>query len=83
MQQLQGNPCIQNICLCLDHDEAGIKATERLKKILREHGYSNVSVLRSHYKDWNEDIKARHGMEAIPAEEPETEEQNCSMKMTM
>jgi len=42
-----------------------------------------VFVLQSQYKDWNEDLKAQHGMEAIPAEEAETEEQNCSMKMTM
>ncbi len=83
LQQLRENPCIQEVYLCLDHDEAGIKATERLRGILKEHGYSNVSVLQSHYKDWNEDIKARHGMKAIPAEEPETEEQNCSIKMTM
>lgn len=83
LQQLQENPCIQNICLCLDHDEAGIKATERLKRILQEHGYSNVSVLQSQYKDWNENLKAQHGMDALPAEEPEAEEQNCNMKMTM
>lgn len=83
LQQLQENPYIQNICLCLDYDEAGIKATERLKRILQEHGYSSVSVLQSQYKDWNEDIKAQHGMEAIPAEEAETEEQSCSIKMTM
>ena len=60
-----------------------MKATERLKRILQEHSYSNVSVLQSQYKGWNEDLKAQHGMEAIPAEELEAEEQNCSMKMTM
>jgi hypothetical protein len=83
LEQLQEHPHIRNVFLCLDHDEAGIKATERLKKILQEHGYSDVSVLQSLYKDWNEDLKAQHGMEAIPAEEPEAEEQNCSIKMTM
>lgn len=82
LQQLQENPCIQNICLCLDHDEAGIKATERLKRILQEHGYSSVSVLQSQYKDWNEDLKAQHGIKAISAKKPEAEEQSCSMKMT-
>ena len=83
LQQLQENLCIQEVYLCLDYDEAGIKATERLEKILQERGYSNVSALQSQYKDWNEDLKAQHGMEAIPAEELETEEQNCSMKMAM
>lgn len=67
----------------MDHDEAGVKATERLKGILQEYGYSNVSVLQSQYKDWNEDLKAQHGVQALPAEEPMTEEQSYKMKMTM
>ncbi len=83
LQQLQENPCIQEVCLCLDHDESGIKATERLREILKEHGYSNVTILRSQYKDWNEDIKARHGVQPLSAKEAVVEEQNCSIKMTM
>lgn len=81
LQLLKDNPQIQNISLCLDHDEPGIKATERLKGILNELGYSNVSVLQSQYKDWNEDIKAQHGLAAIPAEELQIDVQSPCMKM--
>lgn len=81
LRLLQGNPQIQDVSLCLDHDEPGIKATARLKEILSEHGYSNVSVLQSQYKDWNEDIKAQHGIEAIPAEELLTDETSPGIKM--
>ena len=83
LEQLQEHPNILEVFLCLDHDEAGIKATERLEKILQEHGYFDVSVLQSQYKDWNEDLKTRHGVKPLPAKEPEAEEQHCSMKMTM
>lgn len=81
LRLLQDNPQIQNISLCLDHDEPGIKATERLKESLNEHGYFNVSVLQSQYKDWNEDIKAQHGLAAISAEELQIDVQSPCMKM--
>lgn len=81
LQLLKDNPQIQTIMLCLDHDEPGIKATNRLKETLSEHGYSNVPLLQSQYKDWNEDIKAQHGLEAIPAEELQIDEQNSGMRM--
>lgn len=65
---LEQNPKIRTVCLCLDHDAAGIEASGRLTDILWEHGYDSVEVLRSEYKDWNEDIKARHGLPAQAAE---------------
>jgi len=61
---LEQNPHITSAILCLDHDEAGIEASGRLADILREKGGWQVSVLRPEYKDWNEDLKARHGLEA-------------------
>jgi hypothetical protein len=67
--QLDMNPRLKNIVLCLDHDEAGIEASGRLKDILRDKGYANISVLQSQHKDWNEDLKARHGVTPIPARE--------------
>lgn len=66
---LEQNPNIRNILLCLDHDEAGIEANGRLTEILRGHGYSCISVLQPEHKDWNEDLKAAHGLPALPAEE--------------
>ncbi|QNO17615.1 MULTISPECIES: DUF3991 and toprim domain-containing protein [Eubacteriales] len=74
LQQLKSHPNLKNIVLCLDHDEAGIEATGRLKDILAEHdyydpAYMDIPVLQSRYKDWNEDIKAKHGITPIPAGE--------------
>lgn len=63
------NPGIRNIALCLDHDEAGIEASGKLTELLSGRGYSGVTILQPKYKDWNEDIKARCGLEAQPAEE--------------
>ena len=63
------NPNLQKVILCLDHDAAGIEAVGRLTDILREHGYTQIAPLRSVYKDWDEDLKARCGLEAQPAEE--------------
>lgn len=66
---LKQNPNIQNIALCLDHDEAGVEASGRLAEVLKNHGYPDVCILRSEYKDWNEDVKAHYGLEAQSAEE--------------
>ena len=66
---LEKDPRLQKVVLCLDHDAAGIEATGRLTDILVEHGYTQVSVQRPDYKDWDEDLKALHGLPAQPAEE--------------
>ena len=64
---LEQNPKLQKVLLCLDHDEAGIKATGRLMDILHEKDYSAWPHLPD-WKDWNETLKAHHGMDAEPAE---------------
>lgn len=74
LYQLECHPNLKNIVLCLDHDEAGIEATGRLKDVLAEHGYydpayMDIGILQSQYKDWNEDLKAKHGLTPIPAGE--------------
>lgn len=66
---LEKDPRIQRVVLCLDHDAAGIEATGRLTDLLREHGHTRVSVQRPEYKDWDEDLKALHGLPAQPAEQ--------------
>ena len=66
---LEKDPQIHTVCLCLDHDAAGIEAGGRLADILWERGYDDIEVLQSEYKDWNEDIKARRGLPAQEAEE--------------
>lgn len=69
LRQLELNPHLKSVVLCLDYDEAGIEAVGRLKDILHEKGYRDISVMQSKYKDWNEDLKARHGVSPIPARE--------------
>ena len=66
---LEQNQNLRKIILCLDHDAAGIESTGRLTEILREHGYMQVTSLRPKHKDWDEDLKFLHGLEAQPAEE--------------
>jgi len=66
---LSQNMYLNNVVLCLDHDPAGIEATGRLTEILGEKGYSRISCLQSEFKDWNEDLKAKHGITPIPARE--------------
>ena len=78
-QLLQDYTELKKIHLFLDQDQAGQNAAESLA----EAGYPDVRMELSAWKDWNEDIKAMHGMEAVPAEEkppPEmTEERMLQM----
>lgn len=90
LRMLEQNPEIQRPILCLDHDSAGIEATGRLKEILAERGYAETAVLQSVHKDWNEDVKARCGLEAQSAEEhpqlmaaPEICKRICAMSTTV
>ncbi len=69
VKMLEINPNLQDVVLCLDHDEAGIEAAGRLTEKLADRGYGQVSVLQPTNKDWNEDIRAKHGLETVPAEE--------------
>ena len=69
---LERNEKLNKIILCMDHDETGIEVNSRLAETLREVGYSTVSMLQPRYKDWNEDLKAIHGMKAqAPVEHPQ------------
>ncbi|WP_312611533.1 DUF3991 and toprim domain-containing protein [Oscillibacter sp.] len=46
---------LRHVSLCLDNDEAGHKASERLKQQLAEKGYESERVM-SQGKDWNDDL---------------------------
>lgn len=58
---LEQYPQLRHVSLCLDNDEAGHKASERLKNLLKEKGYSSEQLI-SQGKDWNDDLvaAARH-----------------------
>lgn len=64
---LEVNPKLVNVVLCLDHDSAGIEASEKIIDLLVEKNI-NCRMVQSVYKDWNEDLKGAHGLTAIPAE---------------
>lgn len=72
-QALADNSSLRNVVLCLDNDETGQFATERITNKLTAQGYS-AAVLLSQNKDWNEDLKAINGIAPIPADQTETEE---------
>ncbi|MEL7621954.1 MAG: DUF3991 and toprim domain-containing protein [Clostridiales bacterium] len=68
LKMLELHPNLNRVVLCLDHDEAGIEASEKYQDLLSAKGIACESELSIH-KDWNEDIKASHGLPAISAEE--------------
>ncbi len=74
LHQLQVNKHLRKVILCLDHDDAGARATNRLRQILSENGYIEVTVLKSINKDWDEDIKSQNGKESVKASEGISEE---------
>ena len=67
LHRLEVNPNLRKIVLCLDNDNTGISACERIKGILENKGYSDVRILHSVNKDWDEDVKAQNGATPIPA----------------
>ena len=64
---LKNHSNLSEVILCVDNDEGGIEAVDRLRDILRENGYENVRRFASKFKDWNEDLKAKNGALALPA----------------
>ena len=73
LHRLEVNPNLRKIVLCLDNDNAGISACERIKEILKNKGYSDVRILHSVNKDWDEDVKAQNGVAPIPADTTDIE----------
>lgn len=69
LKLLELYPNINHVVLGLDHDIAGIEADEKIYDLLTEKGAVAIGRVRPEYKDWNESLKANHGMTPIPAEE--------------
>lgn len=64
---IEENKNIKEIYLCLDYDIAGIEANEKIKDMLDEmYGDKiNTVIIKPLYKDWNEELKAKNGKEAL------------------
>lgn len=70
LQALKDSPQADTVILCLDHDPAGIENSFRLADAVKERRQDvRVKLLQPANKDWNEDLKARNGLEPIPAKE--------------
>lgn len=57
LEMLRQLPRLRQVYLCLDNDAAGHAASERMAKLLEEHGIS-AEWLVPQQKDWNDDLKA-------------------------
>ena len=64
---LKNHSNLREIVLCVDNDEGGVEAVDRLRDILHENGYPNVKRLAPEFKDWNECLKSQNGVEPLPA----------------
>lgn len=64
---LKNHSNLSEIVLCVDNDEGGIEAVDRLRDILHENGYPDVKRFAPEFKDWNEVLKANNGAEPLPA----------------
>ena len=52
---LKDRPYIRKVCICLDNDEIGQKAAQRISRALTDKNIQN-KILVPTKKDWNEDL---------------------------
>lgn len=64
---LKGHSNLSEIVICTDNDIGGINAADRLKDVLRENNYKNISRVAPKNKDFNEDLKQLNGVDFLPA----------------
>lgn len=83
LQMLMDNPNLKTVYLCLDNDNAGQLGCERISKAIHELGEYSVWRVPPQNKDWDEDLKALNGREAIPAEQISTPETPTNIDLTM
>lgn len=69
LHALKGNPQIDTVIPCLDHDSAGIEGNFRLKEDVLRLGDYTVIPEQPRYKDWNEGLRCMHGLTPIPGSE--------------
>ena len=63
MKQLEQQPEVHEVFLCLDNDKAGHTACARLTEQLREQGDWKVDRLCPQNKDWNDDLRESFSQE--------------------
>ena len=83
LQMLKDNSNIKTVYLCLDNDSAGQTGCERVAEAIHGLGEYKVWRVTPQNKDWDEDLKALNGREAIPASDHYESEPQASLAMTM
>jgi DNA primase len=58
LKQLDNNPNLTTVVLCLDNDSAGQKAADKFEKLLTEREIGVTRLLPT-LKDFNEDLQAQ------------------------
>lgn len=62
LEMVRQLPQLRQVCLCLDNDDAGHVASERMTTLLKEHGLNAVRLVPQR-KDWNDDLTANQEIE--------------------
>ena len=83
LQMLKDNPHLKTVYLCLDNDNAGLLGCKRVADSIHELGNYTVWRVVPQNKDWDEDLKALHGREAIPSDDATPSESTNNIDMTM
>ena len=82
LQMLKDNPHLKTVYLCLDNDNAGLLGCKRIADSVHAFGDYTIWRVPPQNKDWDEDLKALNGREAIPAEQIGSSETN-NIELTM
>ena len=83
IQMLKDNPSLKTVYLCLDNDSAGLLGCKRIAESI--HGLGDYTIWRvpPKFKDWDEDLKALNGREALPAEQANASETPTNIELTL
>ena len=83
IQMLKDNPSLKTVYLCLDNDSAGLLGCTRIAESI--HGLGDYTIWRvpPNFKDWDEDLKALNGREALPAEQANPSETPTNIELTL
>lgn len=83
LQMLKDNPHLKTVYLCLDNDNAGLLGCKRIADSVHALGDYTIWRVPPQNKDWDEDLKALNGQEAIPASGIQPNEPESPLDMTM
>lgn len=68
IKTLENHTHLNRVALCLDHDPAGIEASEKIVDQLGDREI-DCTIMQPKYKDWNEDLKSVYNGLPIAAED--------------